>query len=183
MSPSMEARLTTFFSVPLDMRGRRASVKKTCAVTLMRNCSSHSWGVECEIPWSKEAPAPVMIPALLFLCQHFPRSLHQNEDLLDQDVDFASCGFGDFFSDHGEGVEGSEISFYGDDARSEMWLQLSCFGWISDDCYHEVLGILGELFHPFKLRSTKSARKQGSQGVDMGTNSQTSGCAGDDDCA
>jgi len=40
-------------------------VKKTCAVTLMRNWRSHSKGVEEEIPCVKEAPAPVMIPALL----------------------------------------------------------------------------------------------------------------------
>ena len=72
MSPSMEARFTTFFSLPFSRRGMRASVKKTCAVTLMRYCSAHSWGVECEMPLSKEAPAPIMIPALLFFTSLAP---------------------------------------------------------------------------------------------------------------
>jgi hypothetical protein len=36
-SPSIEAMLTTFFSVPFSKRGSRAIVKKTTLVTLILN--------------------------------------------------------------------------------------------------------------------------------------------------
>ncbi len=86
-------------------------MKKTCAVTLVRNWRSHSAGVEWEIPKLKEAPAPVIMPALLgggreLVVFHthiwFGVDVEEkvgNMSVLDQYIDFSTSNLSDFFSD------------------------------------------------------------------------------------
>jgi hypothetical protein len=61
--------------------------------------SSHSWGVDFEIPSSKEAPAPLMIPALLDRVRSALNLRGGMTNVLDKNIDLSIANFCNFLSD------------------------------------------------------------------------------------
>lgn len=113
----------------------------------------------------KEAPEPSITPALLGNVSRLELEGSEGRKILDQDVDVSSGHVRNFLSDAWERVEVGDVSLYGYDAGAEERLELSCAFEIADYCYHEVLGVTGELSDPFELWRV-SLRLKGEGGED-----------------